>query len=120
MRMVPCLASSSRFGLLYSYCERRRFVFPAARGIFARVCEKGSGLRQELSLDERGIHVPRNESGMVKYLSMNGNGRLDALDAKLGEGPAHGGQRFRAAGLVNQQLRDQRIVIGRHAVTGND
>src|SRR5262245_12673863 len=57
---------------------------------------------------------------MAEDFLMDGDGRVDALDDELSEGAVHAGQGVGAGRLVDEELGHQRIVIGRHAVAGND
>src|SRR5687767_12531031 len=48
---------------------------------------------------------------------MERDGGEDSLNAELGEGAAHGGERQCASWLVDQEFGDKGVIVGRHAVT---
>src|SRR5262245_24616949 len=73
-----------------------------------------------IPLNKRRIHPSLDESGVVENLAVDGDGGLDAFDEELGEGTAHGRESLGSRRLPDEQLGEERIVVGRHAVALDD
>jgi len=71
-------------------------------------------LLHPVAFDEGCIDPPLDKCRVVEDLAMDGNGGLDALDHELGQRPPHARQGLGPRRLMDQQLRQQRIVVGRH------
>ena len=60
------------------------------------------------------------KSGCRKILRWSGNGRLDALDHQLVERAPHGREGLGPRGGVDDQLAEERVVVGRDDVADLD
>ena len=63
---------------------------------------------------------PAMKSGSRKIRRCKRDRGLDALDHQLVEGAPHGGDGLRAGGSVDDQLAQERVVIGRNGVADLD
>lgn len=77
-------------------------------------------LIQPRSLDERRIHPAIYEVRMLEDLQLQRCRRLDTLDIEFTQGTLHAGDSQFTRGLVDYQLADHRIVVGRDRVAGVD
>src|SRR5688572_9556071 len=65
-----------------------------------------------------GIHLARDELGVVHHLQQKGDGGVHALHHRLHQRPLHPYDRLVARGAVHDQLAQQRVVVLRHLVAG--
>ena len=61
--------------------------------------------------------MPSTNVAWLRTAGERGRG-FNAFDAQLGQGPLHAGDRLVARRLVDDQLADHRVVVGRDGVAG--
>src|SRR4051794_29632698 len=69
-------------------------------------------------LDPRGVNAALDEVAVSEDPPVEGDGRMDALDDQLVQGPAHPGHGLGAVGTVDDQLADERVVMRRYRIAG--
>jgi len=67
---------------------------------------------------EAGVEVTGAEGGVAEDFLVHGDGGLDALDDELAEGALHFGDGFGAVVAMDDELGDERIVVGRDDALG--
>src|SRR5579883_1591919 len=85
----------------------------------------GSSLRRGLprhedTLDPGRVDASLDEVAVAEDAAVEGERGLDAFDHQFVEGPAHGSDGLVAVHGMDDQLADERVVVGRDAVTDLD
>ena len=94
-----------------------RARLPAGAGSGGRKARSGG---HQDPLDPGGIDPSLDEVGVAEDPAMERDRGLDSLDDQLVEGPPHDGERLVAGRGVDDQLADERVVVGRDRVADLD
>src|SRR5262249_19424180 len=70
----------------------------------------------ESALHEGRVDATVDKRAVAQDFLMDGDRRLDPVDAQLSQRPQHAADRLFATRLVNDQLTDHRVVVGGHDV----